>query len=682
MGLMVVLAVWTSAAFVAAGSPGFAPLAFGTGGTAYMKASLCSGAVVGDFDGDGDDDVYLFGSGHTPMKGSWFFENVSPAGTKGVPVAFAPRAKRGDCAGIRCALSDGSSAVVRPGRINYNYIEKPSVFASLGSALPLNPHFAKVRGNRWRLADFDGDGRDDVVIGVGCWNDYGWHNAYRPDGVWTNAQIHGLVYVMRNEGGSRGKERWGAPQIIRLENGDPMEVFGNASPMLEDWDGDGDLDVISGDFRDNWTFFENIGTRTEPVYTSGRLLHGSDGNRLHADLCITAPFAHDWDHDGRLDFLSGEEDGRLGFYRNTGKVANGMPVFDQPSYVRAARDYVHFGVLCTPWTADFDGDGDLDIIAGDSAGHVAFIENLSGPGVAEPKWEEPKCLPCERSGAEPIPRTQGTYPVFEYAPFRIMAGPNGSIQGPAEAKWGYTCLSAADWDGDGDIDIMLNNIWGKIIILRNIGTKTSPKLGPPEGVEAEWDGPQPKLAWGWFQADRTPNDREIVTQWRTTPVMHDMDGDGLIDLVLVDTEGYLALFKRFRRADGTLALKAPRRVFIDDETGRPMRVSGWGGRGTGKAGNAGRRKICLVDWDGDGLDDIVMNSARVGGNAVLWRQTRREGSTWRFQKVGDMSEDALEFHSTSPCACDFDGDGVADLLLGAEDGFFYYLKNPRSTKGK
>ena len=62
---------------------------------------------------------------------------------------------------------------------------------------------------------------------------------YEPQGAWTNAQIHGYVYVVRNEGGARGKEKWGTPQILRIENGDPVEVFGNASPMLEDWDGDG-----------------------------------------------------------------------------------------------------------------------------------------------------------------------------------------------------------------------------------------------------------------------------------------------------------------------------------------------------------------------------------------------------------------------------------------------------------
>ena len=126
----------------------------------------------------------------------------------------------------------------------------------------------------------------------------------------------------------------------------------------------------------------------------------------------------------------------------------------------------------------------------------------------------------------------------------------------------------------------------------------------------------------------TPNAKEIVTQWRTTPVMHDMNGDGLMDLILVDTEGYLAFFERFRKADGSFALKSPRRAFLDDATDTPMGVSGWSGNGRGKGGGAGRRKVCIVDWDGDGKADIVMNSARIGGNAVLWRQTKKHWDLW------------------------------------------------------
>jgi hypothetical protein len=43
--------------------------------------------------------------------------------------------------------------------------------------------------------------------------------------------------------------------------------------------------------------------------------------------------------------------------------------------------------------------------------------------VAEPKWAAPRKLEVEGQ------------------PFRVMAGQNGSIQGPAEAKWGYTTLN-------------------------------------------------------------------------------------------------------------------------------------------------------------------------------------------------------------------------------------------------
>lgn len=54
---------------------------------------------------------------------------------------------------------------------------------------------------------------------------------------------------------------------------------------------------------------------------------------------------------------------------------------------------------------------------------------------------------------------------------RIMAGPNGSIQGPCEAKWGYTTLSVADWDHDGRPDLVVNSIWGKVVWFRNVGTR-------------------------------------------------------------------------------------------------------------------------------------------------------------------------------------------------------------------
>ena len=83
-------------------------------------------------------------------------------------------------------------------------------------------------------------------------------------------------------------------------------------------------------------------------------------------------------------------------------------------------------------------------------------------------------------------------------PFRIMAGPNGSIQGPAEAKWGYTTLSVADWDGDGLPDIVFNSIWGRVEWLRNVGTRGQPRLAAAARVEVEWPGTPPKPAWTWW----------------------------------------------------------------------------------------------------------------------------------------------------------------------------------------
>jgi hypothetical protein len=245
---------------------------------------------------------------------------------------------------------------------------------------------------------------------------------------------------------------------------------------------------------------------------------------------------------------------------------------------------------------------------------------------------------------------------------RIMAGPNGSIQGPCEAKWGYTTLNIADWDGDGMPDLILNSIWGKVRWYRNVGTRKQPKLAAAQPIEIEWDAPQPTLAWGWLR----PEGKNLLTQWRTTPVAADWNRDGLMDLMMLDHEGYLAFFER-RRREGKLELLPPQRVLCD-EGGKQLQLN------SGRAGKSGRRKLCVVDWDGDGKLDVLVNSA----NATWLRQTDVRDDKYFFKDIGPVSQRNIEGHDTSPTTVDWNNDGVPDLLIGAEDGYLYYLRNPRT----
>jgi predicted neuraminidase len=603
-----------------------------------------------------------------PSNGVYVFESGADTAKDPLPV-FKP--------GVRVSQglqnvelswgADGRPRVLSPG-VEYPDFPQAGLESGKKLSLPSNIHPGKVRANMWKYVDFDGDGKTDIIVGVGDWTGYGWDNAYDDKGVWTKGPLRGYVYVVRNIGTNEAP-KYETPVRIQADGKD-LETYGWPSPNFADFDGDGDLDLICGEFLDGFTYYENIGTRTAPRYAAGRRLTVPPGvtrdalpaawkaakeagslpgapRPLTMDLEMITPVAFDWNKDGKPDLIVGDEDGRVAFIENTGKfTADHTPLFLPPRYFQQQADELKFGALVTPVGFDWDGDGDTDILCGNTAGYIGFFENLSGPGVARPRFAAPKLL------------------TVDGKPLRIMAGENGSIQGPAEAKWGYTTLSVADWDGDGLPDLIVNSILGEVVWYRNVGTRKEPKLAPPQSIEVEWDGPQPALAWGW----RKPQGKALLTQWRTTPVAVDWNKDGLVDLVMLDQEGYLAFFER-AKVDGRLVLRSPRRVFCD-EAGRPLRLS------KGTAGASGRRKLCVTDWDGDGRTDLLVNSS----SANLLRQVGFKDGCWLFRDEGPLVRQSIEGHDVSPTTVDFDGDGVPDFLGGAEDGKFYFLRNPRSAR--
>ncbi|MHC4756402.1 MAG: FG-GAP repeat domain-containing protein, partial [Planctomycetota bacterium] len=499
----------------------------------------------------------------------------------------------------------------------------------------------KRRARQWKHCDYNGDGNLDLMAGVPDWSDYGWDNAYESTGKWTNGPLHGYVYVILNTGTTR-EPAYAEP--MQVEAGDaPIDVYGRPSPNFADFDGDGDGDIICGSFTDEITFFENIGAGTEPIFAKGRAIRYK-GRDIKMDLCMIIPVAIDWDKDGDIDLIVGEEDGRVSFIENTGKVEDSLPVFLPPRFFKQEADDVKFGALVTPYSYDWDSDGDEDLICGNTAGYVGFIENLGGGD--RPRWAPARYL---QADGEVI---------------HIQAGYNGSIQGPAEKKWGYTTLSVADWDGDGLADIIINSIWGKVQWYRNIGTRKNPKLAGAKPIEVEWQGKAPKPAWFWWD----PKGNELVTQWRTTPYVIDLNKDGLNDLVMLDHEGYLVFFERVKKG-GRIALLPGKRIFKDEQKS-PLQLN------KRKAGKSGRRKLCMVDWDLDGKLDLLVN----GMNIDFYRNISENQEEYVFKNEGMVNERVIAGHSTSPTVVDWDRNGVPDLLVGAEDGFLYYMKNSNALK--
>jgi hypothetical protein len=299
-----------------------------------------------DYNGDGLMDLVVVCT-DKPYNGTWFFENSGQVDSQLKLPIFKPAVLIG-----KSAPSVGISYVTGKPVVTATASAKPAgseIYNYRGNAFPdfLKSQFTKptkltvpekiltepgnIRQNQWQLVDFDGDGALDVSVGIDFWGDFGALNggegAFNPKGEWTRGKLRGYVYLLRNTGTTAQPTY--APAVRLQAGGKDVDPFGMPSPCWGDFDGDGDLDLICGEFRDGFTYYENTGTRTRPVYATGRELT-SAGLPVKMDLCMITPTAVDFDGDGDLDLVVGDEDGRVAFIEHTGKNVGGMPQFLPP----------------------------------------------------------------------------------------------------------------------------------------------------------------------------------------------------------------------------------------------------------------------------------------------------------------------------------------------------------------
>jgi len=140
-----------------------------------------------------------------------------------------------------------------------------------------------------------------------------------------------------------------------------------------DLDGDGDFDLLMGEYYGNLLYYENTGTNVAPAFASGV----SNPFGLINTSYYATPNLIDFDSDGDLDLMVGGEYGTFAYFENTGSTT--APAFTTP--LPNPFNLIPVGSESAPSFADLDNDGDLDMTTGDEYGNFIYQEDTSS-GVA------------------------------------------------------------------------------------------------------------------------------------------------------------------------------------------------------------------------------------------------------------------------------------------------------------
>jgi hypothetical protein len=385
----------------------------------------------------------------------------------------------------------------------------------------------------------------------------------------------GAVHFFKNVG-SHLKPELAAGEVVAW-NGKYLIGDAHSGVKVADFDGDGLPDIASGRFweradltvpdapREFGGFWKNVGSRSSPRFEK-RTRGGPFTEQFQIcdavrQNCVRAA---DWNNDGKLDLLAGDTDGSIWFFRNEGERL--FPVFKKGERLRAngkSLSVAASGGHARFDVCDWNNDGRKDLVVADASGAVALFLNRG-----------------DRTKAD------------------LGPGQRPSAEGKPIQLGGRASALVCDWNNDGRKDLVLADDKG-FYFSQNTGSDFAP-----------WPGaPKPILFNGQPVRYVRPNLGSFV----------DWDGDGKCDFIGCHFENTIRLYRnlgsgapngepRFADPEGAILLQGE----------SPQMISG----------------ADAIDWNGDGDIDLLTGQGH-GGSGL------------RFYEH-DWVED--ELHGTHPVA--------------------------------